>query len=392
MRLSLQSLILVFAIWLSTSLPVCAAEGINSVEGSALPIGAGDTTVMYVTPPTPSDGGLGSAVGVGTKTPLAKLDVNGGIRVGSVEKCTAQMGGTLSYRTLDATATTPTKSLCVCNGQTKEWDCMCPAFQHGSLLFSSNNSFKPPSGVSSRCPLTLRVLIVGGGASGAGFGYCAGNGSGRVAAQSITLTSSTAIPVTIGSGGVSSAAQSPGAPGGPSSFGTYLSADGANTFPAHNGGGGGSGGGPMCASINSFIQCPAGGSNGSNGVNGVKDAIGGGGWQGGSGQGAPIVSSPTTVMGLTFQYASFGAGAAGAGGMTQHDTSPWGYWQNYGAGGGAGGILISGISNPSGGAGQGGGGAGGAGFGAGGGGAGRPNAAWVYQGGAGAPGFVYVEW
>lgn len=367
-----------------------AAEGINSTAGTPLPLGAGDNTVMWIVP-SGTDGvpsGTPGYVGINTGDPQATLDVNGGVKVGSDETCTPQKAGTLSFFKKDPSDTAKRLCLCTENG---DWQCLCPAFAHNAMLFTTSVTFKPPSGVSSDCPLSMRVLAVGGGASGSGYGYTAGNGSGRVAAQTVALTSMADVPVTVGFGGVD--LSGPGMSGGTSSFGTLLSAAGGDVYDGQTiGGSGGSGGGPTCSSIDSFIACPAGGTNGSNAGNGVKDAKEGGGWHGGSGQGVPIVSSPTTVMELTFKSVTFAAGAGGAGGMTQHDSAPWGYWQNYGAGGGGGGILINGANNPSAGQGQAGGGYGGQGFGGGGGGAGRPNAVYSYVGGSGAPGFVYVEW
>lgn len=81
--------------------PAQAGEGFHSQD--TLPLGAGGAEVIYVTPPAPPNTARGSSVGIGTKTPQALLDVDGGLRIGAdprmgkaTDPCVAQTDGSNS--------------------------------------------------------------------------------------------------------------------------------------------------------------------------------------------------------------------------------------------------------------------------------------------------------
>lgn len=236
-------------------------------------------------------------------------------------------------------------------------------------IFTSSGTFTVPGGVTS-----VRVLCVGGGGGGAS-GHQGGGGSGYVSANTVSVTPGQTITVTVGQGGtgaqqvVSTNTIIGITPGGASSFGSLVTANGGQVVTQVNqtGNDGGSGGGGSC---NSGSNGGDGGTNGSNG--------GSCSYSGGNGQGGTFSSG----FGL-FTANTISAGAGGAGGGPTHA-----------GGGGGGGVLINGTgptaqSGPQSYSAQ-----GGVGYG-GGGGAGTYNSgagAVRWEGGNGADGVVYVEW
>lgn len=72
--------------------------GINSSGDNILPLGAGGQTVMTITPENAGSANKLS-VGIGQDTPKAKLDVNGGVRIGNVRHgaTNCAVDGTLTY-------------------------------------------------------------------------------------------------------------------------------------------------------------------------------------------------------------------------------------------------------------------------------------------------------
>lgn len=236
-------------------------------------------------------------------------------------------------------------------------------------IFTSSGTFTVPGGVTS-----VRVLCVGGGGGG-GSGHQGGGGSGYVSTGTVAVTPGQNFTVTVGQGGtgaqrVVSTNNLVGiTPGGASSFGSAVTANGGLVVTGVNqtGNNGGSGGGGSCNSGNSG---GVGGTNGSSGGNCT--------YSGGSGQGAAFSSG----FGL-FTANTISAGPGGAGGGPTHA-----------GGGGGGGVLINGNgptaqSGPQSYSAQGGEGYGG------GGGAGTYNSSagsTRWEGGNGADGVVYVEW
>jgi len=236
----------------------------------------------------------------------------------------------------------------------------------GGSTFTASGTFTPA------CPtMPVRVLAVGGGGGGSYYYVNAspypvvaygGGGSGYVSGSNFVLAA-TSVAITVGSGGVSGTNSStPGTAGTASSFGSYVTASGGAGAPQMGCGTGGSGGGVARSTSGN----PSGGNAGTNGSNGNcgPTAI--------AGQGSPIVSSSTTVMGITFQSATFVAGGQGAQRDAYYQSSMHQYYNIA-----PGGIQINGNGGPTCSA-------CGSGYGAGAGGATSAS--------NGRQGFVYVEW
>ena len=226
----------------------------------------------------------------------------------------------------------------------------------------------------------MRVLMVGGG-SGGGSGNAGGGGSGHVQIAEIDIQTGSNFSLTIGRGGRGSTfklndSSQNALPGGQSSFGAYLKAEGgvgSNPFPcSFTGTTGGSGGGAGCSGSCWSGNGGSGGSQGNNSKTGVSL---------GPGFGQGIFLSNLSY----FKLNSISAGEGGNGIVRE-----------FPGGGGGGGILIN-RNGPNAKQGQNDGAYGGKGYGAGGG------AGWVnrssdgsqkyyYAGGDGADGLIYIEW
>lgn len=234
--------------------------------------------------------------------------------------------------------------------------------------FTSNGTFTVPGGITQ-----VKVLCVGGGGGG-GSGHQGGGGSGFVASGTYAVIPGQTFTITVGNGG--NGAQTMYAdnslvgntPGGASSFGNLLTANGGGTVGCVNcaAGNGGSGGGGACN---------AGSPGGNGGTNGAA--------------GTGCTHSPGTGQGsfalhfALFSQNTFSAGNGGQGGTGSH--AP---------GGGGGGVKMNnsgpngqnGIQTFSAIGGEGYGGGGGAG------GYNGPSGENRWAGGNGAAGLVYVEW
>jgi hypothetical protein len=254
-----------------------------------------------------------------------------------------------------------------CDGQS--WITLAVVSQTTSnhQVFTSNGNFIVPNGVSS-----IDVIAIGGGAGGSA-GHSAGGSSGFVS-HSINQNVSAGDNITVtigmgGTGGIKSPMTQAGN-GGNTSFGSYLTANGAqasNGNQSSNDGSGGSGGG-------GYGNSGYGGNGGSGGSNGDAGNTG----SGTSGQG-----DYSSIL-ANFNNISISAGSGGDKGSSSHA-----------GGGGGGGLLISGHSatqTATQGAGSSSG-QPGLGFGAGGGAGGYTNSGSVYYtGGQGASGVVYIQW
>jgi hypothetical protein len=218
----------------------------------------------------------------------------------------------------------------------------------GYQIISGNTTWTVPAGVTS-----VRVLCLSG-APGAGQGYpnsSYGSSSGNFAVGTFAVTPGQVISCTVGAGGLGGTNAGNATVGGTTSFGALLSvASGAISSPSGPGTGAALGGAPFVTTAGAIIN--------------------------------------TASLSL-FTRLSISAGVAGFGGAPA----------NYGGGGGAGGLILPGVVNPSGGTGTSGNiggtninpGTGGSGYGAGGG--GGPNGSSYYgYGGNGAPGVIVVEW
>ncbi len=119
-HLYLSALLYLFALLSSAH----AQEGINSVPGSDLPLGAAGQRVMTITGGQTSGVPVGN-VGIGTQTPRAKLDVAGEIRSGSTNAaCTATNAGAMRYNA-------DSRIIEFCNGSA--WTQMGGGAQTGTL-------------------------------------------------------------------------------------------------------------------------------------------------------------------------------------------------------------------------------------------------------------------
>jgi hypothetical protein len=174
--------------------------------------------------------------------------------------------------------------------------------------FTASGTFVVPQGVSQ-----LRVTVIGGGGAGGTHATIPGGGGGA-GGRSITiltgLVPGTAIPVTVGAGGVAltGGAIGSGGVGGSSSFGVYLSATGGqgggggSVATTAAGGGGGSGVGGLIndtGSMGTDSIIPAarggdgGGPGGGRGTTGMVPGIAAPGYGGGGGGGGASSTSGT---------------------------------------------------------------------------------------------------
>lgn len=96
-------------------------RGINTAnEQTLLPIGAGGKEILFVVPQEANTSGLNDdAVGIGTENPAAKLEVQGGIKVGvhAADDCKGKTKGTLSFFEKDPTnAAVTVNAMYYCDG------------------------------------------------------------------------------------------------------------------------------------------------------------------------------------------------------------------------------------------------------------------------------------
>lgn len=186
---------------------------------------------------------------------------------------------------------------------------------HGEKLFTANDTFVVPEGVS-----TLVVTAVGGGGGGGGGAYSGSGGSSGTAGKTYECTvfvvSGESISVQVGAGGGGGGA-------GAGSGGSGGSAGGSTAGAGGKGGdrfGGGGGGGGGASGINSKILAE-GGSGGSGATS--YEGAGGAGGAGGVGAGSDRLRSAfvSSVYGKpgalgrsatpTYNVTSGGAGTSG---------------------------------------------------------------------------------
>ena len=186
---------------------------------------------------------------------------------------------------------------------------------HGEKLFTANDTFVVPEGVS-----TLVVTAVGGGGGGGGGAYSGSGGSSGTAGKTYECTvfvvSGESISVQVGAGGGGGGA-------GAGSGGSGGSAGGSTAGAGGKGGdrfGGGGGGGGGASGINSKILAE-GGSGGSGATS--HEGAGGAGGAGGVGAGSDRLRSAfvSSVYGKpgalgrsatpTYNVTSGGAGTSG---------------------------------------------------------------------------------
>lgn len=234
------------------------------------------------------------------------------------------------------------------------------------------HAFTSVSTSSFSCPTskTVSVLVVaGGGAGGTGAstaGSGGGGGGGVIENNSVSVSASTPVTVTVGAGGIGAAVVNggnwgaPGQNGGNSVFGSLTAIGGGggggreyNGNSGGSGGGGGISGGGRSGGSGTSGQGYAGGNSS---TSGNAYGAGGGGGAGGAGSngsgagggngGIGIVSS---ITGASIYYGGGGGGSYhdgsgltyGIGGDGGGGTPPAGSGVN-GTGGGGGGAQISG--------------------------------------------------
>lgn len=255
------------------------------------------------------------------------------------------------------------------------WICLENGNNGAFAIFNASGFFKVPCGANR-----LRVLVVGGGGGG-GSGTAGGGGAGFVKSSIFEVEPNVIIEITVGAGGKGSTRKDTclqnSQPGGRSSFGSVLHAEGGDNHKGpcttnSHGSSGGTGGGAGCVNIKGYCHSGAGGSGGSDGSNASR------GQSSGPGAGQGNYNEQLKL----FRNSSITAGAGGRGKL-------------YAAagGGGGGGILINGLGPVAGSGQEPAGSQGGKGYGAGGGsGFLQPNQNQFHSGGNGADGVVYVEW
>ena len=279
-------------------------------------------------------------VGIGTNTPAAKLDVNGGVKIGSQTTCTSAQEGTLRY--------SPIIGLQLCyNSAWQTVYNVCPAgatcsISGGYYIISwkkvGSYTWTVPTGVTS-----VDYLVVADGGAG-----CSGGGGAGGLRQGTSLAVMGSVGVTVGDGGYSVSN------GGNSAFGTITATGGghggywASGGSANSGSSGGSGGGGIGAG---YVSGSGGsgvsgqGNSGGSGccVGGTYDACGGGGGAGGAGS-AGTADVPNTAGGAGLQSSISGSSVVYAAGGKGAATSPAAGAANTGNGGsgaaGGSGIVI----------------------------------------------------
>jgi hypothetical protein len=174
-----------------------------------------------------------------------------------------------------------------------------------SAVFTASGTFTVPAGVTR-----AKVTVIGGGGAGGTHAKLpsGGGGAGGMAMRWLSgLTPGTAIPVTVGAGGVAPSSPAQGGGGGTSSFGSYVSATGGT-------GGGGGTAMATCAGGSGGVgvggDAVFGGAYGTDGITVAPRGGTGGGPGGGRGTSGLIVGIAATGPG----GGGGGGGASAAGG------------------------------------------------------------------------------
>lgn len=205
-------------------------------------------------------------------------------------------------------------------------------------IITNSQTWRNPS----TSDITAMVRVFGGGAGGCSRDYYKrGGGGGHMASGSFKISGSESVNITIGNGSDYQTTIPTNTPtaAGTTSFGTYISANGASGINGGTGGGGagyfpdggtGSYGGGGGAGGAAQYQAASGGvissMNGGNGGSGGEYGGGGGGGGGGGTYCAQSYSSfngPGSSGGTGGSKGSYGGagGAGGAGGSTKYGTN-----------------------------------------------------------------------
>ena len=188
------------------------------------------------------------------------------------------------------------------------------SFVKNVVVFTSNGTYTK-SGTDVK---SLRIICVGGGGGGRGYGES--GGAGGYAERTIGADAIASVAVTVGGSGAGGNYFGNSPAGGTTSFGSYVSASGgfgANNHGSHIGGHGGNG---SAGDVNSY---GGGGKGHNNGVNNPSNSAvgrGGAGFFGGSrnshhGSGRPADHGAPGGGGTASVGGSGGVGSDGRGGI-----------------------------------------------------------------------------
>ncbi|MBI5527561.1 MAG: hypothetical protein HY897_14610 [Deltaproteobacteria bacterium] len=245
----------------------------------------------------------GGNVGIGTPTPLTKLEVAGNIAASAPvsDNHVATKAWTLSQIGASTTKT--------------------PKMQ----TFTANGTWVRPAGVD----MLWVTLCGGGGGGGAGQtgGSGGGGGGGAQCMVRFPVSVGTDVPVVVGTGGAGGSSND-GSAGGNSSFATVAAYGGGGGKEGSNGGAGGTGGGGIPGSSSATPSDGSGdalGSTGGGGGSGLDTAKSRGGNSGGA-YGGGAISGTTSGGG--------GGGSSLGKGGGSNSSSDGGAGSGFGAGGG----------------------------------------------------------
>ena len=255
----------------------------------------------------------GGNVGVGSTTPVAKLDVAGEVKFGNTSStCDATNEGQQRYNSTS-------KVMEFCNGTA--WTEFGSGGSGGVSTFhaqfiTSGTSWTSPAGITTST--LFKITLVGGGGGGGGGkgtyskavipGSGGGGGAGATAIKYVTgITPNTSYSLTIGASGAAGAVTpAAGGAGGSTTMtigGTTITAGGGSGGGSGGSGGGGAGGTATNGTINVAGQ---------EGMDGTTVPLSGAGASSSMGTGGNPVGNAAGIAGK-----GYGSGGSGGGSTTQ---------------------------------------------------------------------------
>jgi len=301
-------------------------------------------------------------IGIGTATPQARLDVNGGIRLGNdTSSCTSSNIGTLRYNNGGL-------QLCRADGWANNLQAGTLAIGGDTTtdIIVNNDIYRVHTfttvGTSSLNVIQgghVEYLVVGGGGGGGGSqetpAGAGGGAGGLIYNSSYPVTPGLTYTVTVGAGGTGGVGRAVGSKGGNSVFGelTAIGGGGGGFFSGPASSGGSGGGSAWCqglagAGAGTAGQGFAGGNHNCVGNHGVNQAAAGGGGAGAVG-GTINTERNGAAGGIGLQFGISGTqqyyAGGGGGGGGYGDTTP-GTAGSGGTGGGGNGGAAGTSGNP----------------------------------------------